>query len=201
MGRGWDKRVLRRRMSRFELAVVVAIAALIITAILWRAPRIMVQAEQVSMEATLNNLRTLLRLQAAHYLIQGEREALAAMHYANPFAMDGDGRSPRKSFPKEIPPTGRYRFYRGGGYIGELTIPEPWDIDGGNWYFDSEARVLVYRVANDDYFTSALQGAPRARFFVKVSYPGSRGEIEGQSGNGFQGVRLQPVEPYQWRRP
>jgi len=54
-------------------------------------------------------------------------------------------------------------------YAGELDAPAPDRIAPGKWYFDTESRLLVYRVRHGRYFESPLSGPGRARFRVHLS--------------------------------
>jgi len=52
------------------------------------------------------------------------------------------------------------------GYVGRLDRPDPAAVAGGEWYFDTGKRQLVYRVRCVRYFRSNLQGPPRMRLEV-----------------------------------
>lgn len=78
-------------------------------------------------------------------------------------------------------------------YRGALNGANPDTIAAGNWYFDMQARALVYRVRNQDYFRGGLGKPARARFAIRVIY-----EERGRNTNEIAGATLVPLEPYVW---
>lgn len=162
-------------------------------------------AERLAVEQTVNAIRWSLGTEALTEAIAGRTRPLAALHHANPMELldtdeggtagnDGQtaGRAEAQartmSGPKPPP-----------GYIGELDDPDPATIDGYQWYFDRSRGILVYRVANDGYFTSDLAGAPRIRFQLRAKY-------RDRNGNGrfdpdsetLERLDLIALDTYRW---
>ncbi len=85
------------------------------------------------------------------------------------------------------------------GYAGALEDPDPKEIQGYQWYFDESAGVLVYRVRNEAYFRSPVEGPARARFRVSLVYTDNNENGSYDKGvDKVNGLRLAALEPYEW---
>jgi len=80
-----------------------------------------------------------------------------------------------------------------GGYQGEREHVDPATLEPGNWAFDAERGVLVYRVRYPEYFEGDLMDPPRGEWRVVVHYAGAR-----EPGN-IRGVLLMPLAATEWR--
>ncbi len=175
MAAGW---ILRRRLTRLEALLSVALIAVLAWLLIGRARALMAIAEQQAMIATVNNLRTAVNVIALAHLARGERAALAALDGGNPIELAV--RRPRN-------------------YVGERPDERAAEVPPGSWYFDPRRRLLVYRVSHTERFRSAVPGPPRARFRLVVRYEDRNGnrrfdpELE-----PFAGIALRAVEGYRW---
>jgi type II secretory pathway pseudopilin PulG len=183
-------RRLKRDLSRLELGLALSILLVLVAVALHLMQRTMAWAERTALDTTLAELRSELDLRAATLLVRGDLQALAALARANPW--------PSRARTKAPPSPGRYT--RQAGYLGELPGPDPTEIDGGLWYFDTVALALVYRVRHGERLTSPLPGPPRVRFTVRLEFRDVDGDRVFDPGRDeFQGVALVPLEPYGWR--
>ncbi|HQU14561.1 MAG: hypothetical protein B7Z66_02850 [Chromatiales bacterium 21-64-14] len=168
----------QRGFTLLEMVVVVILIGLLLVIAIDRLIRLQAVAERVAMEQVLGGLRSALTLELAQRIVQGGTGDLDTLAHANP--MDW----------LITPPV---------NYAGALNAPDPADVSGGQWYYNTRSRTLVYRVAHSGDFHTALPGAPRARFKVRLVYADNPGS--GAHTADVVGVRLAPVEPYHWLRP
>lgn len=137
-----------------------------------------VEAERTTMLQIVGALRSAMSIQVAKKISSGSVDQLPGMAGSNP--MDWLSEKPEN-------------------YIGVKDEPDPADIKGYQWYFDSYNNWLVYRVTNSDYFSSPIKGAPRARFRVNLDYTDTNENKEFDPDiDEIHGLTLQSVEPYRW---
>lgn len=174
-------RVLRRPLGRFELFLCVALIAVLAGTGIRHMTRLMADAEQASMIATLSNVRRALMLEALAHLVHGDLEAVAGLRDANPMQV-----------LDHLPPN----------YAGVHDDGDAAGVPGGSWYFDPALPALVYRAAHAQRFESALAGPPRARFRVRLAFDDADGDgrFEPRT-DSFTGIGLEPLEPWRWRAP
>ncbi len=158
--------------SLLELVVVICIISGLLALAIPKLWALQVEAEKVAMEQVLGNLRSAIGMKVADFLVRNDMAGVRSLTGSNP--MD------RLS---EVP----------SNYRGALNGANPDTIAAGNWYFDMQARALVYRVRNQDYFRGGLGKPARARFAIRVIY-----EERGRNTNEIAGATLVPLEPYVW---
>lgn len=168
-------RSLRQRRAGFsllELAVVVAVVALLITVALERMLRYVELAEKGHMEQTIGVVRSALGLRFAGLYVQGKTAEIQALAGENP--MD---------WLAERPP----------GYVGVLWDPRLADVERGIWYFERSRHVLVYVPSRTRYLVVGPDGDPRIGFRAMVDF-------RAPAGGSLQLERLgmEPVRPYNW---
>lgn len=166
--------------SLLETLLVLTLVAVLVLVALDRFVVVRVEAERVAMEAVVHALRAAVLERSLHGKASGERRNTSELQGSNPMVW------------LERPPL---------NYLGDLAGPDPATLSGGQWYFDSVSRLLVYRVDFEAYFDSPLTGAARARF--KLGIDSADTDHDGQSEPGTHevpSVRIQAVEPYTWRR-
>ena len=169
----------RHGFTLLELVIAICIIGLLIAFALQRLLGLRVEAERVVMEEVLGALRAGVAMQAVSLIVQGRDGALARLHESNP--MDSLAQLP-------------------SSYLGELDAADATRVAAGRWYFDRAERLLVYRVRHGEYFETELANPPRARFRVELAYQDRNADGRFDAGvDGFHGVRVQAVEPYQWR--
>ncbi|WP_221249780.1 prepilin-type N-terminal cleavage/methylation domain-containing protein [Desulfuromonas versatilis] len=164
----------QRGFTLLELAVVVVVVGILFLVALGRLLGLQVDAERVTMEMQAGALRSALSLQAARYLAQDRPQKLAELVFVNPI---------------------EHLVERPKNYLGELDGPDPEGVEGGNWYYDRKKQLLVYRVKNELYFSSAAGGAAAARFRVLPVFDDRE---DGSPGGSIVGLQLAALETYGW---
>ena len=167
--------------SLFELVIVVCIVAVLAAAAAERLTAVRAMAERGAVEFFIGNLRSAAGMRVASYVAKGQLQEISKIAGANPV-----------DWLAQVP----------DNYQGAFYGMDPALIDGGQWYFDSRDRMLVYRVRYAEYFETPLSGPPRARFTVVLVYDtpsGSRPET-GEAGRAT-GIRIAAAERYRWVTP
>lgn len=153
-----------------ELAVVVVVIGILFLFSYQQYLDLLVDVEKASVEQTLGTLRSAVGLKVAKMLIDGEIDQLKKYAGTNPVHLLA-----------EVPKN----------YAGETANPHDYDGRSGLWHFDKTNGLLVYRVKNQKYFFSEIDGFSQARFRLSVVY-------DDDSSKSFAGMRLQPIEKYSW---
>lgn len=189
---------LGRELSRFELFLVVSVVLLLVWFVLERADGLAVRMEKVRLSTSVTQLQTAVQLAAAARLIDGDREALAALEGANP--MQFGEAEPARDRARPIVSTADNSVADSQSYLGELDNPDPRHIAGGKWYYDRQAGILVYRVENEAHFVTPLIGPKRARFRVMADYDDLNGNGRYDAGTErLTWARLARLERYTWQ--
>lgn len=172
-----DARPTRLRLA--ELAILALLIVIFIGFVIDKVWELRAAAERLAVIRTVNAIRSSLGTEAMQRAIAGETASLASLHHGNPMTLVDDK-----------PP----------GYLGRLNKPDPAQIPGYQWYFDTDRKVLVYRVANSDHFASSLAGVPRIRFQLQASYRDRNGNGRFDRGvEGLEGLNLVGLEDYHWK--
>lgn len=116
-------RAAARGFTLAELAVAMAVFAVLVGVLLTRVAYYQERAEEVAVRQTVEILRTALRLKVSQLYVTNRLQDVAALADDNPI-----------DWLKDKP----------GNYIGEYFSPEIKDIPAGNWYFDRRDKTLVY---------------------------------------------------------
>jgi prepilin-type N-terminal cleavage/methylation domain-containing protein len=166
--------------SLLELVVVIVIISILLVVAISRLLAVQVDAERVTMESVAGVLRSAIGMKVAESIVKSKVADLRAYEGGNP--MDLLAEVPRN-------------------YLGELDGVDPASLETGNWYFDKQAKTLVYLVRNKGFFTGGLPNPPRARFAMRLVYSDRNGNGRFDQGKDeIQGLRLSPVEAYSWSR-
>lgn len=183
-GEGLDRQRARRRSSSgfslLELVIVITIISVLMTFAVSRLVALQVDAERVAMETVVGTLRSAIGIKVAENIIKQNGRANGLL----------DGSNPMNRLA-EVP----------ANYLGEFDGVDPATLEDGNWYFDKDARALVYLVRNRGFFDGGSSDPPRARFAVQLVYTDRNGNGRYDQGiEEVEGVRLAAMEPYRWIR-
>jgi len=135
-----------RGFTLFELAVVVIVAALLITVLLNRLHSYQHQAREVAVQRIVGTLRTVLNVKNAQLSVAKREHDLQQFMGANPV-----------SWLVKPPPN----------YLGDYYSPEGNALPDDSWYFDPAKKELVYIVSKSQTFPR--QELTLLRFKVKFS--------------------------------
>jgi len=164
--------------SLLELILVITIIGVLFTVAVDRLLLLKVDAERTSMAHIISALRSAMNIQVAKQISSGKVDELPNMAGSNPM-----------NWLSEKP----------DNYIGIKDEPDPADIEGYQWYFDSYNNWLVYRVGNSNYFSSPVKGVARARLRVNLVYTDNNENDEfNPNVDDIHGLTLQSIEPYKW---
>lgn len=166
--------------SVLETLLVLGLIAVLVLVALDRFVSLRVEAERTAMEGVVQALRAALLERALHSRASGDRGPAPDPLGSNPMLWLGR------------PPL---------NYLGELAGPDPATIPGGQWYFDTRSRWLVYRVEHEAYFDTALPGAARIRFKLGVVNADIKqdGGLLPNTDEG-QGLSIEALDHFVWRR-
>lgn len=190
-----------RNLTKLELVISLLLIAVLIGAFARHTLKMFALAEQTSVFLTVNNINTALNYQAALLVMRPPAGGVPDLERLNPMTLMGTARIAADATGQEL--TEQVRQDRAlaspSGYLGELEDPDPDSIEGGRWYYDLTAGLLVYRVQNSEFFHSILPGAPRLRFAVAVDYEDRDGDGRFDAARDeYRGIHLRSVDRYEW---
>jgi prepilin-type N-terminal cleavage/methylation domain-containing protein len=169
-----------RGFSLLELVIVIVIISVLLVMAISRLLALQVDAERVTMEMVAGTLRSAIGMKVAQSIVELKVAELSALEGSNPMAQLAE--TPQN-------------------YLGERDGVDPAALEDGNWYFDRQAKVLVYLVRNKGFFTGGQPNPPRARFALRLVYSDKNGNGVFNPGvDAIEGLRLSPVETYSWSR-
>lgn len=151
-----------------ELAVVIAVVALLTTTFLKSVQFYQAQAERMAAQQVVNALRSALRLQVLQLIVQGRQADFVTLAAQNP--MDWLALKPVN-------------------YLGEVDAPGTETIAPGSWYFDRSEMKLIYIYRDKNYFTDVNEKALN----LKLKLITIRSDAIGKHGNGdmVSGISLE----------
>jgi general secretion pathway protein G len=157
-----------------ELAIVVAVVAVLASVALERLLRYAELAEKSAMEQTIAAMKSALSLRFAAYYLKGRSEAIRSLPEENP--MD---------WLAERPPN----------YLGALWNPPYADLERPSWYYDRAVKQLVYLPLRTRHLAQAADGETRIRYRVIVDWGAS---VQAGSLTQLERLGIDPVVRYDW---
>lgn len=160
--------------------MVALLLSVFIVIVIDRVLTLRIAAERNGVEHLVGTLRSALGLEVVVRLTKGKGlEDLQYLDGVNPVLL------------LDWPPV---------NYLGELDRPDPAEVPGYSWYFDTARKLLVYRVEHGEYLESALPGPARIRFAVRFDFDDRNGDgVFNPGEETVRGVSLVPAEPYRWK--
>lgn len=163
-----------RGFSLFELVVVIILIGIFMVFAIDNLMRLQVDAERVSVQHVVGSLNSAINLEAAERVVKQGVSSLQGLENTNPI-----------NYLSEPP----------FSYAGLYSDIAAASAANASWYFDPDAKILVYKVRNQKYFKSELDGTPRIRFKVTLVY--SDNATTGPASS-IRGVLLQSLDTYNW---
>ena len=175
----FDQIRLDRPLSRLELVMLAIVISLCAAWLMHRLAYLEAVAEARALDLTVRSMRTGLMVSIATRLLQGNSDAIEALAKSNPVGAIIDA-----------PP----------GYIGALYQANPANIHPGQWYFDEDAKCLVYHIVNADYFEGTAGKPVRVRIRLKLNYDDRNGNHAYDAGvDTPTGVGMEILDPPKWK--
>jgi hypothetical protein len=193
-----------RQLSRLELAMAVIVLSLVFVVYMQYLLKAFAYTERSLLENTMVNINTALQYHLAGHLLRGDYGIIDEMQAINPFTMVSADPfwldpAPGDPLPAEIV-AGVMGLRAPTNYLGELDNPDPAEIGGGHWYFDTADNTLIYRVDNAEYFYSSLPGPPRVRLIVEVEYDDRNNNNRFDPViDEYKSIGLKAIDDYEWR--
>lgn len=167
-----------RGFTLLELAVVVCAIAILAGVALDRLLPLIARAQHAAFLQVERELQSTLLLEAAERITRGESHTLPELAGSNPMAL------------LLKPPA---------NYVGALAAADDAEIPRASWYFDEEARRLVYRVGRHARFDSTEGPADRIELRVAFVFEDRDGDgVFDAAGDRLDGLRLEPVHDFRW---
>ena len=166
--------------SSLEITFVVILILIFVWVATLRIWELRISAERSAMEYMVGSLKSALGIQVAISVMRKGLDSVAALDKTNPMKL-----------MDKIPTS----------YLGELNGPDPAQIAGYQWYYDTQQQMLIYRVENDTFFETALNSPTRARFQVQLGYTDANNNGQFDKGiDSISSLDLVSLEPWHWRK-
>jgi len=194
-----------RQLSRMEMIVVIIVLALALTYFMSYMLRMFAFAERSLLTTSVININTVLQYRAAGYAMRGDYAGLERFKGINPFALEAiDPEWLDNTVKPDVDGarllTGKVYLGVPPNYLGEMDNVNPDEIEAGSWYFDNQARTLVYMVKNREFFESSLPGPDRVEFYVDIDYADRNNNNQfDPAADEYKNIRLQATGEYDWR--
>lgn len=165
--------------SLFELVVYLLVSSILFATVINRYRDFPGEAERANFTAVLAQLKTGVNLQMMDMIASGNWQGRTeAMEGSNPMDLMLE------------PP---------GNYVGEFAMVDVRTMPRRVWYFDTGRGELVYLAENTQNLyavgSDGTQPSEQVRFRISNNQ-----SPDAEPGQGWQGLTLSAVEPYQWRR-
>ncbi len=131
----------RRGLRLFEVALVIGLISVLVVVILHRLDDLHSKAERLAARGVIRSLKGAVLMHTGT-----GKDTPGTASGSNPMELIQD------------PP---------GNYLGELDDVQPEEIKGGQWYFDSDKSMLVYKIENVASFESDMDDSNRIFFSLR----------------------------------
>jgi len=161
-----------RGFTLFELVVCMVVISVLVAVLLVRLAYYQELAEKAAMESTARVIKTGLQIRLAQLIIANRQAEAAVLETADPV---------------------QWLETKPANYGGRYADP----VQPGTWYFDDQARQLVYVVTTGSRLEIVGQtGRKRVRYRVQLLK--DRISLAGGVVVSVTGVTLNIVTPYYW---
>lgn len=160
-----------------ELIITISLVAILSTVALDRLFWYQGQAEKANMEYTASMIKSGLWMRAASLMMESRGAEVPKLAQQNPIDLLAE---------------------KPANYLGALDSNKSEEIKGGNWFFDTSTKQVVYVVSQRRNFIPAKTDDFMVRYGMKVLY--SEMEItNGKQVKYVAGVTLMPLSKYVWQ--
>lgn len=154
--------------SLWELMVVIALVIILVLAAIENLVPLMGDAERAAHVSTRGALQSAIGMESTTRVLGGGMSAIQAMHHANPVDWL---RMPMSN------------------YAGEISNGSYEAIPPRHWAFDTDSKLLVYRVGFPEFFSGSFMTPAAIRYRVVV---------ETRTGGTPRGVSLEQIDSGTW---
>lgn len=168
----------QRGFTYLELVVVISIISTLLYFAFDRLWKLQVTAEQAVIDQTVGNLQSALALTIAEHISHADIAGLRSYVESNPI---------------------RLLAQTPLNYHGDLPGVHN-ELPGGSWYYRTDIKSLIYKVDNQDYFTSSDNDLAQIEFKIYPVYDDNNHNGRFDAGDTLKGLTLQSVHPYRWLR-
>jgi prepilin-type N-terminal cleavage/methylation domain-containing protein len=160
--------------SLMELAVSIAIVAVLATALISRVLFYQEDVERLAVAQVVTALRSGLRYQLVSLITRGRMRDAPTLAEQNP--MDWLSKKPVN-------------------YLGDFYAPQEADLSAGNWYFDRKNKKLVYLFSHNDNFDDGERNQLNFKVKLVNNSGNSSKQVEESGLRIYDGVILDQVVP------
>ena len=164
--------------TRFELAVVVALVALLATVLFSKFQKLTVRAEILQVQGVVGTLRSALSVEVIRSLYLGKQLAANKHDGANAFYVIRDL---LETYPEN--------------YLGVIETSD----NRGAWYDDKNSQELVYVIKNDNAVSGVAGNPKKVRWRIEPIYADKdQSTVETLHATSPLVLVIKPSTPYQW---
>lgn len=194
---------LGRNLTRLELVIAWSIIAMFVGVFTRYMLVVFARAERTMVNATIINMNTALKHHAAMAIMRGDQNLIAQLQDLNPLTriqfLQQAYSEVEEILAVDLNILGNTLFVKPPNYIGELSNADPAEIEAGNWYFDLEEKILIYRIRNAEFFYADSNGVPSLKFKIAIDYNDRNGDHQFTPNiDEFLSIRLQSHGQYTW---
>ena len=165
--------------SLFELVVYLLVSSILFATVINRYRDFPGEAERANFTAVLAQLKAGVNLQMIDMIARGNWSGRTdSLEGSNPMDLMLEAPS---------------------NYVGEFAVVEPRTMPRRVWYFDTGRGELVYLAENTQNLYAVGDNGNQPSDQVRFRISSLQAE-DAAPGEGWQGLTLAPVVPYQWRR-
>ena len=164
-------------MGLLETVMVGILISALIVMFLSRVLSLSVAIERESMQQTINQLNSVLNLEALSLIVRNDEKALAAWEGKNPMPL-------LKPMPMK--------------YTGSFSEPDAMKQKPGSWYFDESRSELIYRINNVEQFGGGRAIPERVRFRVMPWFDDRNHNGVKDNEEPYLGLKLESLDEYWW---
>lgn len=192
-----------RNLTRVELVASLSVLLVLAGLFMRQVEVVFARTERLMVESTLSNLNSALKHWSAFAAMSGNEELLARLVTGNPLRLLQDQEEYiTRNASDWIRISGAAAFVplvSVANYGGETGGLQPGELAPGKWYFDAGENVLIYRIRNERYFGTTLEGPARIRAKVDVRF----NDLDGDGrfdplADQFDSVDLRSLDHFEW---
>lgn len=192
-----------RNLTRLELVASLSVLLVFVGVFMRQVEIVFARTERLMVESTISNLNSALKHWSAFAAMSGNEALLARLVTGNPLGLLRDQTEYiTRNASDWIRISGAAAFVplvSVANYGGEAGGLQPGELAPGKWYFDARENVLIYRIRNDRYFSSALAGPARIRVRVQVRFADRNGDGSfDPAADEFISVDVQSPDHFEW---